>query len=139
VALPLEDVLLPATLPTAFRLKQVITSYQGPLLRLEGLSGGAAAASTMTGSEAVASVRAHGIRALAVDVPAGSGAVQVTVTLYSLAGRPVRILVDQAADPGAYVVGWDGNDSTGRPAQPGVYIAVMTAGTYRGVQRLLLK
>jgi hypothetical protein len=139
VALPLDDVVVVGNIPSKFRLGQVITSYQGPLLRIEGLASGAAATNAMSGTDAVASVRAYGIRALAVDVPSGSERVPVSVRLYSLTGRLVRTLVDQAAEPGAYVVGWDGKDASGRQAQPGVYVAVMTAGTYRGVQRLRLK
>jgi len=139
VALPLDgDPTVTAGLPTKYRLGQVLTSYAGPLLRMEGL-GGAGASGARSGAEAVASVRAHGIRALAVDVPGTSPRTPVTIRLYSLTGRLVRILVDETAEPGSYVVGWDGRDDGGRPVQPGVYVAVMTAGTYRGVQRLLLK
>jgi hypothetical protein len=140
VALPLEDGAVSGVLPRAFRLGQVLTSYSGPLLRLDGIAPGASAVGGMTAADAVASVRAQGIRALAVDVPpGGAGRVQVSVRLYTLTGRMVRRLVDETVDPGSYVVGWDGKDENGRQVQDGVYIAVMTAGTYRGVQRLLLK
>jgi hypothetical protein len=139
VALPLGGDPIIAALPTSYRLGQVIADYAGPLLRMEGLGGAGALPAGLSSAEAVASVRAHGIRALAVEVPGGAERNQVTVRLYALTGRLVRILVDEAVEPGAYVVGWDGRDASGRPAQPGVYVAVMTAGTYRGVQRLLLK
>jgi hypothetical protein len=139
VALPLHDPVLSPAIPGAFRLGQVITAYAGPLLRLEGLDASASLSATMSSAEAVASVRAQGLRALSVDVPSAGSATPVSVRLYSLTGRLVRVLVDETVQPGSYVVGWDGEDAAGRPVQPGVYIAVMTAGRYRGVQRLLIK
>jgi hypothetical protein len=93
----------------------------------------------MSSAQAVASVRSYGIRALAVDVPHEGNRIPVTVRVYSLTGRLVRVLVHETVQPGSYVVGWDGNDASVRAVQPGVYIALMTAGTYRGVQRLLIK
>jgi flagellar hook assembly protein FlgD len=93
----------------------------------------------MSSAEAVASVRAHGIRTLSVDVPPGGKGTPVSVRIYSIAGRLVRVLVDETMEPGSYIVGWDGEDASGRAVQPGVYIAVMTAGAYRGLQRLLIK
>lgn len=139
VALALDGDVLVDALPPRYRLGQVLTSYAGPLLRMEGVAGAAGASATMSGAEAVASVRTRGIRALAVDIPRDSEGTRVTVRLYSLTGRLVRVLADEVVDPGSYVVGWDGMDAAGRAAQPGVYVAVMTAGGFRAVQRLLLK
>jgi hypothetical protein len=124
--------------PSVYRLGQVLTRYAGPLVRLEGV-GGAAASAALAPADAVGSVRAHGIRALAVDIPRDGNGTPVVVRVYSLAGRLVRVLVDERVVPGSYVVGWDGLDAAGRPVQPGVYVALMTAGPYRGVQRLLIK
>ena len=141
VALPLsDDVRVPGpAVPGAFRLSQVLTPYQGPLLRREGLMGAPGSPVSGAVGDPVASVRAQGIRALAVDVPVGPGGTAVQVRVYSLTGRLVRVLVDEVVDPGSYVVGWDGEDAHGRAVQPGVYVAVMTAGSFRGVQRLLIK
>jgi flagellar hook assembly protein FlgD len=139
VALALDTPALGSAVPSTYRLGQVITAYAGPLLRLEGLDASASLSATMSSAEAVASVRAQGLRALSVDVPSAGSATPVSVRLYSLTGRLVRVLVDETVQPGSYVVGWDGEDAAGRPVQPGVYIAVMTAGRYRGVQRLLIK
>lgn len=139
VALPLEGAVRVAHLPAAYRLGQVLTSYTGPMLRVEGFGAGAGEAAVMSSAQAVASVRAHGIRALSVDVPGGGAGTRVTVRVYSITGRLVRVLVDEGVDPGSYVVGWDGEDAAGRAVQPGVYLAVMTAGGFHGVQRLLVK
>jgi hypothetical protein len=125
--------------PNTYRLGQVLTSYAGPLLRLEGVAGASSAGTTMSSEQAVASVRVQGIRALAVDVPREGERVPVVIRVYSLTGRLVRVLVDEVVEPGSYVVGWDGEDANGRDVQPGVYVAVMTAGSFRGVQRLLIK
>jgi hypothetical protein len=113
------------------------------MFRIEGQGGAVGGESAvMTDEVAVASVRAHGIRALRVAVPLAAGGAamsRVTVRVYSLAGRLVRVLLDEDVEPGSYVVGWDGLDQSGRPVLPGVYIAIMNAESYRGVQRLIIK
>jgi flagellar hook assembly protein FlgD len=140
VALLPDDLALSPGLPTRYRLGQVLTPYAGPLLRREGAaSTGGFAGAAMTDAQAVASVRAHGIRALSVDIPAGDGSRDVIIRIYSVAGRLVKVLLDESVEPGSYVIGWDGTDSSGRPVQPGVYLASMTAGNFRGLQRLLVK
>jgi hypothetical protein len=142
VALPVGEPDIAGLIPTTYHLGQVLTPYAGPLLRMEGAGGAATSASTAAAAgSATAAVRANGIRALSVAVPSDAGGKkpQVSIKVYSLAGRLVRDLVNGAVDPGEYVIGWDGLDATGRAVQPGVYIAVMTAGTYRGIQRLIIK
>ncbi len=59
--------------------------------------------------------------------------------LYALTGTPVRQLVSEALEAGHYLVGWDGNDDSGRRVQPGVYVAVMTAGNFRETRRLVVR
>jgi hypothetical protein len=56
-----------------------------------------------------------------------------------MSGRSVRILVNEKLNPGVYEVGWDGNDDRGRPAAPGVYVAMMTLGSFKTTQRLILR
>jgi hypothetical protein len=63
----------------------------------------------------------------------------VRVVLYSLTGTPVRQLVSEALEAGQYIVGWDGKDDRGRRVQPGVYVAVMTAGNFRETRRLVVR
>ncbi|HEX9727412.1 MAG TPA: FlgD immunoglobulin-like domain containing protein [Gemmatimonadales bacterium] len=138
VALVAVEGLTIAHLPSSYRLGQAITAYEGPLFRLEGL-GAASAAAPLSGVDAVASVRAHGIRALTVAVPARAARTPVQIRIYDLSGRLVRVLVDETVEPGRYLVGWDGADASGRAVRPGVYVAMMSAGSFRGVQRLILK
>ena len=55
----------------------------------------------------------------------------VDVSIYDVAGRRVATLVRGEAGPGPNAAVWDGHDSAGRLAAPGVYRAVLqtTAGT----------
>jgi hypothetical protein len=57
---------------------------------------------------------------------AQSGPVHLTV--YSLDGRRVRTLLDEAREAGEYHVTWDGRDAQGSPASPGVYFVRLAAG-----------
>jgi flagellar hook assembly protein FlgD len=126
--------------PAAFFLHQLVTAYAGPLTRRADLSAelhGARGDPSQPGMLS-AQVRAQGLMALAVGVPASSTPTPLVVRVYSLSGVLVRELVREAVDPGEYVVGWDGTDRDGRPAPSGVYIAVMTSGGFRGIQRLIV-
>lgn len=82
-------------------------------------------------------VRARGLMALTVGIP-GTEAIPLTIRIHSLSGNLVRDLVRETAEPGEYAVGWDGTDRDGRLVPAGVYVAVMTAGGFRGMQRLIV-
>lgn len=57
----------------------------------------------------------------------GSGtAVRTRLAIYSISGRLVRVGVEESLDPGFYTYNWDGRDQSGRPAPPGVYVAILT-------------
>jgi len=84
-------------------------------------------------------VRRYGVRGLSFSVTRAAAVAPVEIRVYSMSGRLVRTLVAQRLDPGVYEIGWDGNDDRGRPASPGVYVAVMTAGSYSAKQRLILR
>ncbi|MDE2825064.1 MAG: S8 family serine peptidase [Gemmatimonadota bacterium] len=56
----------------------------------------------------------------------------VTLTIYNLLGRKIRVLVDEAHDPGRYAPTWNGMDGDGRVVPSGVYLYRMTAG---GIER----
>jgi hypothetical protein len=47
---------------------------------------------------------------------------QVTVTVYSLLGQRMRVLVDASCRTGVHTVAWDGRDGSGQPVASGVYL-----------------
>ncbi len=62
-----------------------------------------------------------GSTAIAYTVPTGGGAVDITI--YDVAGREVRRLVDSRLPAGDGVAVWDGLDGGGRKVASGVYFA----------------
>jgi flagellar hook assembly protein FlgD len=56
---------------------------------------------------------------LAIDLPV---AARVRLSVFDLAGRQVRALMDETLPAGPHAVSWDGNDSHGASAPPGVYL-----------------
>src|SRR5262249_51273346 len=56
---------------------------------------------------------------------------RVLLVLYSVDGRRVRTLVDEAREPGRYHLVWDGRDDAGRGLAAGVYYAQLVAGAQR--------
>lgn len=52
----------------------------------------------------------------------------VTLGIYDLTGREIRVLVNQYQSPGEYSVVWDGKSAGGDPAADGLYIYRLIAG-----------
>jgi hypothetical protein len=125
--------------PAKYGMGQVLSEYTGPVMRVDGAMLSAQLTGATSSASAVELVRAHGITTLRVEIPDRSPAATVRVTLYSLNGTPVRQLVSEALQAGHYLVGWDGMDDKGRHVQPGVYVAVMTAGNFRETHRLVIR
>lgn len=65
--------------------------------------------------------------------------VHVTLTIYNLLGRKIRVLVDETQGPGRFERTWNGMDGDGRAVPSGVYLYRMTAGgiEHRGKMLLL--
>ena len=64
----------------------------------------------------------------------------VTVSVYDIAGRVVRRLLDRRVPPGEYALAWDGRDERGQQVAPGIYFTRMTApGVDRVVKGVLLR
>jgi hypothetical protein len=61
----------------------------------------------------------------------------VTLTVYDLLGRAVRVLVDGQQPGGRRWAEWDGKDSRGMPAASGAYIYRLTAAGADGAQTVL--
>jgi aminopeptidase N len=64
---------------------------------------------------------------------------KVTLTVYDVSGRFVRRLVDARQAPGNYEAVWDGRDSAGRKASPGVYFVKLEAGRGSPITRRLTR
>jgi len=125
--------------PAKYGMGQVLSEYTGPVMRVDGATLSAQLTGVTSSANALELVKAHGITTLRVEIPDRSPAATVRVILYSLNGTPVRQLVSEALQAGHYLVGWDGMDDKGRHVQPGVYVAVMTAGNFRETHRLVIR
>jgi hypothetical protein len=125
--------------PSTYGMGQVLSEYTGPLVRVDGATMSAQMSSVHSSTSALDLVKSHGITTLRLEIPERSPVASVRVVLYSLSGTPVRQLVSEALEAGHYIVGWDGMDDRGRRVQPGVYVAVMTAGSFRETHRLVIR
>jgi hypothetical protein len=47
---------------------------------------------------------------------------EIRIAVHDLLGKPVRTLYTGMHPAGRYDVFWDGNDETGTPVRPGIYI-----------------
>jgi hypothetical protein len=63
---------------------------------------------------------------------------RVSLAVYDLSGRRVRLLVDGERAAGVHDVPWDGRDDAGRAVPAGVYFAHMTSGTFAQSSRFAL-
>ena len=63
---------------------------------------------------------------------------RVTLAIYDVLGRRVRVLADRTYGPGRYALTWYGRDDQGRAAPSGVYFCRMTAGDFEEVDKMLL-
>ena len=61
----------------------------------------------------------------------------VRLFLYDIAGRLVRVLVNDRRYPGTFTVLWDGRTASGAPAASGVYLAHLVAGDLQQSIRLV--
>jgi hypothetical protein len=125
--------------PSKYGMGQVLSEYTGPLLRVDGATLSAQVSGVTSSVSAVDLVKSHGITTLHLEIPDRNPAAGVRVTLYTLDGTPIRQLVNEALQAGQYLLGWDGTDDRGRRVQPGVYVAVMTAGSFRETHRLVVR
>jgi subtilisin family serine protease len=65
-----------------------------------------------------------------------SGDTRIRITIYDLAGRSVRTLVDAHMKAGAYEIAWNLKDDTGRSAAAGVYFLDFRCGRNDEFQRI---
>jgi hypothetical protein len=70
---------------------------------------------------------------------AGSPAVRVELSVFSVTGARVATLVRDTRPPGTYVYRWSGTDDSGRPASSGIYFArLVVDGAPAAVRKLVL-
>jgi hypothetical protein len=62
----------------------------------------------------------------------------VSVTIYELAGDPVRVLYNRTDGPGLHEVTWNGKTRSGRAAVSGVYYVVVNINNSRYVRKVLV-
>ncbi len=126
--------------PTSLSLRQRVISASQPLTRIAPAAAAAPDVPTATPTGSLTElVRTYGVRGLSFGIPRSASAAPVAIRIFSVAGRPIRTLVNESLGAGYYEIAWDGLDDRGRPAAPGVYFAVLTAGGQRVVQRLILR
>ena len=71
---------------------------------------------------------AHGsVEPMLVTWRTGFERARVTIAIYDVRGRRVRLLLDEPEAPGAAGAAWDGADDAGRPAPPGLYVVGLDA------------
>jgi len=63
---------------------------------------------------------------------------EVSVAVYDITGRLVKVLKEGIAEAGNHNLEWGGEDSQGRQIPSGVYFVVMRAGRFNSIKRLLL-
>jgi hypothetical protein len=62
----------------------------------------------------------------------------VSIKIYDVSGRLVRVLVQRDYAAGRYEVAWDGRDESGRVVASGTYFCRMTAGAYSDTKKIVL-
>jgi hypothetical protein len=72
------------------------------------------------------------------DLAAGTGPLDVRVTVYDLAGRAVATLVDGPQLPGRHSVAWQGRSDGGMPVPSGVYFYRVEAGNQATTRKMVL-
>jgi flagellar hook assembly protein FlgD len=63
---------------------------------------------------------------------------RATLSLFDVAGRSVRVLVDRELGAGTHTVIWDGRDESGRRVGRGVYFARLTVNGTSNAQKIVL-
>jgi len=69
------------------------------------------------------------------DLPVNT---QVTLTIYDLLGRQIRVLVDMQKEAGQYRIEWDGRNQYQTPVSSGIYFCRMKAGGFTRVHKAIL-
>jgi hypothetical protein len=63
---------------------------------------------------------------------------KVSIRIFDVTGRLVRVLVDETLDAGRHDAVWDGTNESGAKAASGTYFCRMTAGSFTESRKLIL-
>jgi hypothetical protein len=63
---------------------------------------------------------------------------RITITIYNILGRSVRLLADRTYDAGMHTASWDGTDDAGREVASGIYFYTMKAGNLEFSKKMFL-
>ena len=63
---------------------------------------------------------------------------QITLKIYDLLGRQVKILIDERLAPGFHTVSWNGTNQSGNSVASGVYYALLTTPRQSFVQKMVV-
>ena len=63
---------------------------------------------------------------------------RVSLAVYAIDGRRVRVLADGLLEAGAQALRWDGRDDAGRPVTPGVYLMRLATASGTSVARVAM-
>ena len=70
------------------------------------------------------------------DVPEAS---HVTLQVFDLTGRKVRVLADSWYPTGSHQVSWDAKDSAGQSVAGGIFFVQLQAGRFTDTKRMYLQ
>ena len=62
----------------------------------------------------------------------------VSIIIYDIAGRKVRVMVDKYQPAGYYSLKWDGTDDLGNGVASGIYMLHMRAGGFSKMRKMTL-
>ncbi len=63
---------------------------------------------------------------------------QITLSIYDMLGRRVKVLVNQELTPGWHQVTWDGRDLAGNPVASGVYVYRLKTPSRQLIRKMML-
>ena len=63
---------------------------------------------------------------------------KVTISIYTMLGKRVTVLVDEYLPAGHYIATWHGTDTFNSPVSSGTYLYVLQSGQERIVKKMLL-
>ena len=75
------------------------------------------------------------LTAISYQLPAKT---KVSIKVYALTGRLVKILVDETTEAGSHTVRWDGRDSSGKKVASGIYFYHLATGELKATRKLTI-